>query len=48
MQEAANKGKDAGRCPACGRVSLSFLHQLVYNKRSCFQKIKKAGHEHHL
>lgn len=20
MQEAANKGKDAGRCPACGRV----------------------------
>lgn len=24
MQEAANKGKDAGRCPACGRVSLSF------------------------
>jgi len=24
MQEAANKGKDAGRCPACGRVSLIF------------------------
>lgn len=22
MQEAANKGKDAGRCPVCGRVSL--------------------------
>lgn len=21
MQEAANKGKDAGRCPVCGRVS---------------------------
>lgn len=20
MQEAANKGKDAGRCPVCGRV----------------------------
>jgi len=47
MQEAANKGKDAGRCPACGRVSLSFL-QLVYSKRFCFQKIEKAGHEHHL
>lgn len=24
MQEAANKGKDAGRCPVCGRVSLCF------------------------
>lgn len=23
MQEAANKGKDAGRCPVCGRVSLA-------------------------
>lgn len=23
MQEAANKGKDAGRCPVCGRVSAS-------------------------
>lgn len=24
MQEAANKGKDAGRCPVCGRVSYFF------------------------
>lgn len=24
MQEAANKGKDAGRCPVCGRVSFFF------------------------
>lgn len=23
MQEAANKGKDAGRCPVCGRVSFA-------------------------
>jgi hypothetical protein len=22
MQEAANKGKDGGRCPVCGRVSI--------------------------
>lgn len=30
MQEAANRGKDAGRCPACGRVSawkLSFDYE---------------------
>lgn len=25
MQEAANKGKDAGRCPVCGRVCIIFL-----------------------
>lgn len=29
MQEAANKSKDAGRCPVCGRVSI-----LYYNFRS--------------
>ena len=30
MQEAANKGKDAGRCPICGKVrNLSHL----FNKR---------------
>lgn len=28
MQEAANKGKDAGRCPACGRVSVFSLRYL--------------------
>lgn len=34
MQEAANKGKDAGRCPVCGKVcknipnesSMSYTH----------------------
>lgn len=26
MQEAANKGKDAGRCPVCGRVRSPFYH----------------------
>lgn len=30
MQEAANKGKDAGRCPACGRVSLFSLRCVIY------------------
>lgn len=25
MQDAANKGKDAGRCPVCGRVSHNSL-----------------------
>lgn len=25
MQEAANKGKDAGRCPVCGRVSYIYI-----------------------
>jgi hypothetical protein len=25
MQEAANKGKDAGRCPICGRVTITLL-----------------------
>lgn len=32
MQEAANKGKDAGRCPVCGRVShaRSILLQLFF------------------
>lgn len=38
MQEAANKGKDAGRCPVCGRVSCQidrnsrkFKVSLLYN-----------------
>lgn len=36
MQEAANKGKDAGRCPACGRVSfLSFLCILLFCVQRC-------------
>jgi hypothetical protein len=37
MQEAANKGKDSGRCPACGRVCIKissyiiiFLNNLSY------------------
>lgn len=29
MQEAANKGKDAGRCPVCGRVSL-FVNKINF------------------
>lgn len=28
MQEAANKGKDAGRCPVCGRVCLFKLSKI--------------------
>lgn len=28
MQEAANKGKDAGRCPVCGRVSTMVFRYL--------------------
>lgn len=28
MQEAANKGKDAGRCPVCGRV---YQGKLLYH-----------------
>lgn len=31
MQEAANKGKDAGRCPVCGRVGF-FLFFFVDKK----------------
>lgn len=27
MQEAANKGKDAGRCPVCGRVCNNKFHK---------------------
>lgn len=33
MQEAANKGKDAGRCPACGRVRTFLIierHKIMY------------------
>lgn len=31
MQEAANKGKDAGRCPICGKVCDCFIpHSLMY------------------
>ncbi|EFN69224.1 MOG interacting and ectopic P-granules protein 1 [Camponotus floridanus] len=30
MQEAANKGKDAGRCPACGRGSFYIFFFQVY------------------
>lgn len=30
MQDAANKGKDAGRCPVCGRVSLKFSYQFLH------------------
>lgn len=35
MQEAANKGKDAGRCPVCGRVSTIklFLMKMDFNLR---------------
>lgn len=32
MQEAANKGKDAGRCPACGRVSIKQMNKLKKNE----------------
>lgn len=31
MQEAANKSKDAGRCPVCGRVSYWFFEVLSCN-----------------
>lgn len=30
MQEAANKGKDAGRCPVCGRVRCIFFYTLYF------------------
>lgn len=29
MQEAANKGKDAGRCPVCGRVCIVFTRSYL-------------------
>lgn len=31
MQEAANKGKDAGRCPVCGRVCLIIIMKYKTN-----------------
>lgn len=33
MQEAANKGKDAGRCPVCGRVSCITYLPLNHGKK---------------
>lgn len=30
MQEAANNGKDAGRCPVCGKVKRPFLMRNLY------------------
>lgn len=32
MQEAANKSKDAGRCPVCGRVSESNTITTLFRK----------------
>lgn len=35
MQEAANKGKDAGRCPVCGRVSSIILLRNLSLSSNC-------------
>lgn len=37
MQEAANKGKDAGRCPVCGRVG--FVNNSIYLKTHFLNEI---------
>lgn len=36
MQDAANKGKDAGRCPVCGRVSFSHVFHQRHKFMSSF------------
>lgn len=44
MQEAANRGKDAGRCPACGRVSFIFI--VEYTKLYAYQIGKYELRQH--
>lgn len=34
MQDAANKSKDSGRCPVCGRVSNIFIHCIYWRYSS--------------
>lgn len=36
MQDAANRGKDAGRCPVCGKVCVIF--KLRFNLSGTFEK----------
>lgn len=44
MQEAANKGKDAGRCPVCGRVCKTEILQCYYQKLTQFNLILSTLH----
>lgn len=43
MQEAANKGKDAGRCPVCGRVRKRLLFIITVPFELIFFLLPSSG-----